>query len=475
MGIHVAPPEMAATATIARTADLIEALARRAWEIASAHAADCPPLDLLTRLTDAPSQASSDGPRGAADQTDRLEHLATVSFLADDTIQSFARGARAILRDLARELSQTAQVQLAEGRVPAGFVDWPATLRRRLSAVGEVTAVVISRTEVNRDLPETRLLKFLLGEVHRRAGAALAASGRENRRSSTEELAAQTGKLAAHPALRVVPAMSTRQGYLHAKASLITGYRTVARAYELHQALFGPGDRDLLLALFHRCLSSPRSDARAFAIRVLFQVMARIEAHGARRVSVHVREPGQGLTFVFVGGARQWDVHFQHVPPSLFDAGAAPALAAAAGSTREAALPEIVVHVSGGESSEQTLLLATQHAPTAETVRQRLHHVRRTLLPFLRTGDPHTSLLLVVGATPASSQGWAGALGMPFSGQVTDLDGLDVSLEARNLVTPKPLYPTIASASISTFQRGSSSPATTTMVLAGSTLPNTAP
>lgn len=178
--------------------------------------------------------------------------LAVIEFLLTPVVQDLLAATRKILRLLVH----TTQIEVEEGRVTMGTIDWPGTMLKRTGAGWQDPSVtVLRRTEIHRDLAEIRLLKFLLREIHLRAIEILtpdlehmpdqlhAGNETANWRSRVEKLAAETRRLANHPMLEPVPAEASRQGYHAAKVSRTSIYRDVARAYEAYRRWSEPIQR----------------------------------------------------------------------------------------------------------------------------------------------------------------------------------------------------------------------------------------
>ena len=240
-----------------------EELADGAWQLTTCAPPGHPAIEILACLFDPPTLTSTGADTGP--EHGPLERHAALRFLLSDVIQRLLPAARGILRVLSRGPHEDhgdgdSQVE-SDGHMAAGLVDWSGTLIRRMASGGQRTAVIMRRPEAQRDLPKHRLLRFLLLETERRAKLLSHAPAIDaTLHARMLRLASRAATLAHHPLLETVPPGPSRAGLRDAARSPFADDRVVARAYELHEALWGRGSREVLLDIAREALRSDIPD-----------------------------------------------------------------------------------------------------------------------------------------------------------------------------------------------------------------------
>jgi hypothetical protein len=247
-------------------------------------------LELLECLLDpgdsAPPTATTTAAGGQSDATHvrvgpaGLGQYVALRYLLSDATQRLVSVVPGILRVLSRgpheDPGDSGSHDVSDGRIPAGLIDWSGTVIRRMASGGQQSGVVMRRPEIQRDLPENRLLRFLLLEIERRARTALQSGAVPDAalRARLLRLATRAAALAGHPLLRTVPPGASRAGHRDAARSPLTEYRTVARAYELHRSLWGDKHGDALFDTMREYVRTRITRAQLASLVVFSRIFA---------------------------------------------------------------------------------------------------------------------------------------------------------------------------------------------------------
>ncbi len=136
----------------------IEEIAARAWQNVAAFSGEYTPRSLLAGLADIEALPQN-----------QLEYRSCLQFLLSNETAAFMNAAPALLR----RLSQTTVHERQQGRAPIGLVDWPSTIVQRLARGGTDSIYLLRGSETRQDVPENRLLRFVLNAIVTSAASVL--------------------------------------------------------------------------------------------------------------------------------------------------------------------------------------------------------------------------------------------------------------------------------------------------------------
>jgi hypothetical protein len=386
----------------------------------AAHSVEYAPVSILARLSDL-----EDLP------TDQLDFRATVQFLICDEAHAFLAAAKSLVN----RLSQTTTVQIEEGRVPSGFVDWPATIQGRFARIHDPSVMVLRRSEVHRDLPENRLVKFLLEEMGRMAGDVILRGGTDGVwRSRILSVMALAHSMLRSRAMLEIASSPSREGYRSALASRTRGYREAARAYGVYLDLFGRKNLARLIEMFRQRVLIPEAEDRAFELLVLFRALDHLERFGARRIAIRLIGLGSGPTFIFeCPHQQQLHIHFQNVPSSWGSTSLYREVLRGSGLEGSTRRPDIVIRAIRNGLVVRTLLLEMKCSADSDTIRDGAFQLLGYCADFGESLGPETIIGLIShSGVPVGDTG-PKQLRPGLKGFVTDVTNLSKTLESISL------------------------------------------
>lgn len=277
----------------------VDEIAARALQNVGRASVQYAPLKVLAALTTLDKLPQED-----------LDYRARLQFVLSHRVEDLLRETPQIIA----RLVQTTEAQVEEGRVPVGLIDWPSTWIHRLTAGGDPSSFVLRRSEIHRDLPENRLLKFMLGCVAEIADSLLDQPDSSGWAERVGTIRARSRQFVAHPILVPVQSLASRAGYLAARASRVKGYGSVAASYAAYSAIFDDGDPDALDALLREFVLIPEEEDRAFELLVLFRLAAHLEDAGANLEGIRLIGRGSGPVYTYLWGQRRLSITFQGAP-----------------------------------------------------------------------------------------------------------------------------------------------------------------
>lgn len=400
-------------------ADELEEIAARTWQNVAAYSAQYTPLVMLASLVELQLLAE-----------DQLEYRARLQLLLSNEVRTFLTVATNIIARLA----QTTEVHVHEGRSPIGYVDWPTTMLNRLVSGRDPSIFVLRQSEIHRDLPENRLLKFLLLEVARLASDVLGSRRVEGWRVTVESVRLAAEKLAHHPILAPVAASWNHRGYLAARASRTLGYREIAGLYELYDNLLRRGDQAKLLELFRQHVLVPRLEDRAFELLILFRLIEHLQAVGAQRKAIRLIGQGNGPVFIFSHGDYEIGVYFQGVPEALLQRSLYRQFMTRAALSPGARRPDIPIRVSKAGVIHRITLIEAKCSVALDTIRDGGFQLLGYLADFKLYEEAETNLMLISYGGIVRYPGWPTPISVaPFIGYTSDLANLGSALSSLAL------------------------------------------
>lgn len=336
------------------TQEHVDEIATRAWQNVAAHSSEYTPLEMLTSLTEVSSLSG-----------EQLDFRAALQFLMSSEVRELVQASKRILLGM----SQTTSLRTVEGRVPVGSIDWPGTITGRIVGRTDPSSFVFRQTELDRDVPENRLLRFALTAVTRLASSVLDVQPTTGWRSQVAGLQTAASSLVAHPLLTQIPAELNRHTLSAAKSSRISGYRDAARAMELYNDLFRFGDLSRLIELFREFVLIPELEERAFELLVLFRLLVRLDELGANRTSTRLLGRGRGPVFTFVLGGSAIEVYFQGTPAEISSHSYYRKVITEAGLGSSSLRPDILLRVGAGDTGAKIVVMEMKCSTNLGTIR----------------------------------------------------------------------------------------------------------
>lgn len=394
--------------------DEVEEVAMRAWQNVAAHSTEYSPLAILASLAEVSSLP-----------TEQLEFLASAHFVMSEEVGTLINAAERIVK----RLSQTTSLEEMEGRVPVGYIDWPATALRRITGRSDRSQFVLRKTELHRDVPENRLLRYALAEVEHHARNVLTSQPIEGWRRQVETVRSKARELYNHQLLRTIPSEHRRQGYLAARTSRTPGYRDVARAIALSNGLFRAGDQSVLLELFRQHVLMPELEERAFELLVLFRLLDYLESVGAQRVAIRLIGRGVGPVFIYLLDGRLCEVYFQNPSRALANHSFYRKISESAGLGTPGLRPDIVVRIAIDETEQRTVILEAKCSTNLNTIRDGIFQLIGYFGDFqLYQANAPMIVLVVYGGLPDDQKIPSHLSLATLSASVTDLPRLKQAL-----------------------------------------------
>lgn len=379
-------------------------VAKRAWAYVHASATDYHPSELLGNLL-AVNPSDMDYLRALV----QMRNAATIRFL------------QAVPQILER-LAQTVEVDIEELLVPIGRVDWPSTV---LGAVtkGHLASFIVRRSDPHRDLPENRLLRYLLNRL--RDLSSLLTRGRTEGELSQgwlgdiDEMGKVAEGFAEHPLLQTVVPVASHAGLSACRNSRIPGYAYLADAYEVELRVGPEPTEHGIQELLATGVLIPQLEWRAYELLVLFRVLSELDASGFKAERTRLIGLGSGHVFKLRRGTDTIDLYYQQSPFKSLRYGTT---LVGAGFDRAALRPDIVLIKRGLTASEVTLFemkCSTDTSQVGEAIVQ-LFGYRYDL-----AGLPEGHLTSLVAVTPVGrpstpSQWPEAAYGGDFQAWTTD-------------------------------------------------------
>jgi hypothetical protein len=367
---------------------------------------------------------------GSADRLphEELDYRAKLQFVLSDAVETLLRQVPQIIN----RLIQTTEAETVEGRIPIGVIDWPATWTRRLIAGRDPSVFVLRRSEIHRDVPENRLLKFVLSLLAEFADSLLREphdSGGWATRVSW--VRAHARRYATHPVLAPITASASRVGYLAARATRTPGYSDIAQLYAWYESVFERGDAQELLNLFRQFVLIPEEEERAFELLVLFRLVAYLEASGAVLGGIKLIGRGSGPCYVYRWRGRDVSVFFQGAPESSQKSSMYRKYVFETGLGASVRRPDIVLQMHDGGHVRRTLVMEAKCTTDLRPVRDGVFQLLGYVQDFGFAKEVHTSLLAVGYGRIRAVAGYPPpvTLSHRLDGQVADLSSLTVALD----------------------------------------------
>ena len=239
-----------------------------------------------------------------------ITYLRALRFLASPEAPSLLEAASSLLRRLPQSTRQ--------GRVVArevrGRVDWAATVQERLSRGGDTTVFVVSRADRHADVPENRVLVYVLRRMSE-AGQALGGHPEMAARGLEAERLLSNAALASVP---VPPQLSGMDRQFLRMSRLPEFREQVAEALALHDSLFADDLDGLRISLGERVWLPPEAD-KLFELWVLFAIVRSLEREGWQVAFLRLIgiTGGSAPTFVLRKDSREIRIAYQAIPAAL--------------------------------------------------------------------------------------------------------------------------------------------------------------
>jgi hypothetical protein len=195
-----------------------------------------------------------------------------------------------------------------------GRVDWAATVQERLSRGGDATVFVISRADRHADVPENRVLAYVLRRMSE-AGQALGSHSEiATRGLEAERLLSNAALASVH-----IPSQLSGMDRQSLRMSRLPEFREqVAETLAFHDSLFADDLVGLRAALGERIWLPPEAD-KIFELWVMFVIVESLERDGWRVASLRLIgvSVGSAPTFVLRHGPREIRIAYQAIPSAL--------------------------------------------------------------------------------------------------------------------------------------------------------------
>ena len=239
-----------------------------------------------------------------------LEYLRALRFLASPEAASFLDAARSLLR----RLPQSTRQARGAAREVRGRVDWPSTVRERLSRGGDTTMFIVSRSDRHVDVPENRALAYVLRRMSH-AGQVL------DRHPEIAARGLEAERLLSNAAIATIPVPAQLSGLdrQFLRMSRLPEFREqVAGALALHDSLFANDLEGLRKALGDRVWLPPEAD-KLFELWVLFAIVGALERAGWQVATLRVIGivGGSAPTFVLRKDSAEIRIAYQAIPPAV--------------------------------------------------------------------------------------------------------------------------------------------------------------
>jgi len=239
-----------------------------------------------------------------------LTYLRNLRFLASKEVSELLKIGPSLLRKLPQSTRQT-RVLAREAR---GRIDWPGTMRERLSRGGDSTILQVTRGDRHTDVAENRVLAYILLAIAR-AGEAL------QRRSDVAVLGLEAARLLGNSALSGVPRASVLTGADRQalRLSRLPEFREeVSAVLALHDGLFADDITQLRHFLGER-IWLPAEPDKLFELWALFALVESLEAEDWLISDLRLigGEAGSAPAFRLRRGEATLSVAYQAIPQAF--------------------------------------------------------------------------------------------------------------------------------------------------------------
>lgn len=287
---------------------VLDDVAARAWTVARRHAVEHRPADIV-------------GSFGHLSPGE-VDHLKRLHFLLSDETERFVlQTVPSMLKRMPQSARATMQVvrNFARGRI-----DWGRTLVERAASGCDPTVFAVHVTDRSTDVPENRLVAFLLDEVVKNAGSVLGTAavvpGTWTERAAV--LATHARRARGHASLvdvRTPASISGRDAQV-VRTSRHREVRAAVDLYDLYDRLFLRSDENTLRELMLRRILAPADRDTLYELWTLFRLAEWLEEVGWPTVRLRlIGGPGSARrpAFRFEADGTVLDMMFQSLPDDV--------------------------------------------------------------------------------------------------------------------------------------------------------------
>ncbi len=297
---------------------------------------------------------------------DDIYYLTAVHFLHEEKIKQFMfKTAPELIQRLSKESKNVMKVYCGAAK---GRIDWPATLKTQMQFGGDRSLIAVRERSRNFDLPENRLLKFLLGEIIRLSDIIRASDLIDSTLDETEIIKwADLAGILRNTAVQMLnyPFMAyiktargiAEEGIIKSQRHRLPIYHELGEVAELYHQAFSDTGLYLHTVVKTRFLEPLDWDV-LFELWVLFELMNAVEKRGWKIEHKSLIGRNTSSTSDYTNNGESLRIYYQRLPADMKKASHYGRLMEKCGLNESLRRPDIVVERSDSLTSEYCIIEA---------------------------------------------------------------------------------------------------------------------